>query len=64
MFYLLKEHFKNVEMSPTSPGDVVLKLGKKKIAFEIETGKNMERSDELKTEEKFERIKMNLMSFM
>ncbi|VVC03104.1 Uncharacterised protein [Candidatus Bilamarchaeum dharawalense] len=57
IYYLLKNNFQNVYMLTTSPGDVVVKLKKKRIAFEIETGKNEEREDKTKMKERFERIK-------
>lgn len=58
-YYELLEHFKEVNMSDTSPGDVTVKIGKKRIAFEIETGSNYIRDKREEFEARFDSLKKN-----
>jgi sensor histidine kinase regulating citrate/malate metabolism len=46
-------------MSTTGEGDVSVKVKGKKIAFEIETGSNIEKKGEKELEKKFNSIKKN-----
>ncbi len=52
-YHLAKKRFKNVEINPNSPGDVIVRAKNKTVGFEIETAENFRKFDEDEMKKKF-----------